>query len=215
MSGADQDGWRVAPPEAADEPIFFELEAMAAAPYYEFVYGDDRDLASAVRLELFRRGVGDLAPPFGHLAWMNGRPVAAASFGPAVEMKRARMKAALALARATSLLPADSPVRARLQQSAGVMSELRDDDFYIPRFAIAERERGTGIAARLLQDIESRARAAGYDRLSLEVESGMERAVRFWTREGFEEVDRARAADAESGRALEYIHMRKSLRADA
>lgn len=213
MSGAPErggDGWRLAPPEAADRAVFFELEALAAAPYYAFVYGDDLQLASAVRRELLERGLGDLAPPFGHLFWLHDRPVAAACFGPAADVRRSRMKAALALARSPTL-PADSPVRKRLQLAGGTMIELRDEDFYINRFAVDGSERGAGTGTRLLREIEQRARAAGFDRLALEVESGMEPAVRFWTRAGFREVGRARIEDPERARALEYIHMRMPL----
>jgi ribosomal protein S18 acetylase RimI-like enzyme len=213
MSAAGEqsdDGWRLAPPAPADEAVYFELEALAAAPYYDFVYGDDHEIAATLRRELYARGVGDLAPEFGHLAWLHDRPVAVACFAPGREMKRSRMKAALALARSPSL-PADSPVRTRLRQAASVMVELRDEDFYMSRFAIAASERGAGIGPRLMDEIEQRARAAGYDRLALEVESSMQHAVRFWHRAGFEEVGRARVEDPTRGRALEYIHMRKPL----
>ena len=212
--GSSPEGWRLAPLEPGDESVYFELEATAAAPFYDFVYGDDRELASAVRAELFGRGVGDLAPPFGWIAWHGDRPVAVACVGPAAEMRRSRMKAALALARSTSL-PADSPVRARLQRASGVMIELHHDDFYISRFAVADRERGSGLGRWLLREVEQRARAAGCRRLALEVEVGMQPAVRFWTRAGFDETGRARVEDPERGRTLEYIHMRKPLEGGA
>ena len=204
------DDWSLALPDAGSEPAFFALEAAAAEPYYEFVYGDDHALADALRLELFRRGMGDLASPFGHLLRVRGRAVAMAAFGAARDLKRSRMKAALALGRST-LLPPDPDVRRRMQQAAGVMIELIEPDFYISRFAVAESERGSGIAQRLLDDIERRGRAAGCDSVALEVSTRHVRGIRFWNRAGFREVGRARVQDAERGVTLEYLHMRKPL----
>ena len=92
-----------------------------------------------------------------------------------------------------------------------MMIELVDSDFYVSRFAVKDGERGTGIAQRLLAEIEERALASGCDHVALEVSTQHARAIRFWTRSGFQQVGRASVRDPERDLTLEYLHMRKPL----
>ena len=69
--------------------------------------------------------------------------------------------------------------------------ELRDvGSLYISALIVDARHRGCGLGARLLDTAEQQARALRLPRLSLVVLRHNERAMRFYRRAGFREVDR-------------------------
>ena len=68
---------------------------------------------------------------------------------------------------------------------AGDIAELQ-------RIAVDGRHRRTGLAARLLAELTSVARAEGADRVLLEVREDNAGALAFYEGQGFEEIDRRR-----------------------
>ena len=93
----------------------------------------------------------------------------------------------------------------------GYVVNVKPGDYYLSRLAVVEGARGEGIGSRLAADFEAEARAAGCTRLVLEVSADNERAVHFYETRGFTRLDVAGAADAATGRRLEYVHMAKPL----
>lgn len=60
---------------------------------------------------------------------------------------------------------------------------------YIKRMWISRSTRGLGLGRRLLEELESRARALGYRMMRLETESSLTEAQQLYRRSGYEEVE--------------------------
>ena len=69
---------------------------------------------------------------------------------------------------------------------------LGDDLVDLQRIAVAASHRRTGLASRLLGDLQSAARARGANRMLLEVSAANEGALAFYAAHGFVEIDRRR-----------------------
>ncbi|EEP74768.1 GCN5 N-acetyltransferase [Micromonospora sp. ATCC 39149] len=59
----------------------------------------------------------------------------------------------------------------------------------IKRMYVAPAHRGTGVATAILRDLEARAYDAGIRRLVLETGTSQPEAIRFYQREGYEQID--------------------------
>lgn len=63
----------------------------------------------------------------------------------------------------------------------------------LQKLYLAEGAKGRGLGRRLLEEIEERAKASGYQRLYLETHSVLERALRLYERAGFSEIEKPAA----------------------
>lgn len=59
----------------------------------------------------------------------------------------------------------------------------------LKRMYVEPRHRGTGVAGKILRDLEARARAAGVRRLVCETGTLQPEAIRFYEREGYERIE--------------------------
>jgi [ribosomal protein S18]-alanine N-acetyltransferase len=69
---------------------------------------------------------------------------------------------------------------------------LADDVVDLQRIGVAPAHRRTGLAGRLLAELQERARSAGADRMLLEVSAANTGALAFYAAAGFVEIDRRR-----------------------
>lgn len=69
----------------------------------------------------------------------------------------------------------------------GALKELSPDDALLTRLFIASSQRGSGLAARLLDALFARARLLGYSTVMLDVNRESMRAIRFYQKQGMEE----------------------------
>jgi [ribosomal protein S18]-alanine N-acetyltransferase len=69
---------------------------------------------------------------------------------------------------------------------------LAGDVVDLQRIAVAPAHRRTGVAGRLLAELQDDARSAGADRMLLEVSTANAGALAFYTSAGFVEIDRRR-----------------------
>jgi len=64
-------------------------------------------------------------------------------------------------------------------------SVVNDDEGHIRGMAVDPRYQGSGVAVRLLEAVEAELRDRGCSRVSLDTTAPLERAVRFYERNGF------------------------------
>ncbi|MDF3823102.1 GNAT family N-acetyltransferase [Leptospira sp. 96542] len=120
----------------------------------------------------------DVVPYLGH------DPMSLADFRPIMDE--------LIAARTFYVVERDGRVRGfyRLTRHAGRARH----GAYLGTFAVAPSERGTGLAASIIDDVVSRLRSEGVRRLELMLEADNPRARRFYEKQGFELEGRLRGA---------------------
>jgi ribosomal protein S18 acetylase RimI-like enzyme len=186
---------------------FLQLEAAASEPYCRFAYASD-DLTRAVQQTLLDRGVGEYAPPSGRLYLQDDSPAGMIACLTGAQLQRARLAAALALAKVHLF---DPRAARRIQLAGTTLLKPQPTDFYLSRIAVHPRHRNQGVGARLLDQVLAEAARANATQCVLEVAPEAGAAIALYRRYGFDERDRRRVEDPESGRSLEYIHMARSL----
>ena len=188
-------------------PQFCELEAAASAPYCRFTYASDA-LTRQVQDLLIERGAGEFAPPVGRLYVVDGAPAGLLACLTGEQLQRARLTAAMAVTRARLL---DERVARRVQLAATTLLKPGPGDFYLSRIAVHPERRNRGVGAALMEQLFADAARAKALRILLEVAPDTSSAIALYRRYGFEERDRRRVDDPESGLSLEYVHMECAL----
>ena len=72
------------------------------------------------------------------------------------------------------------------------------DAAVVRRMRVAPDRQREGLGSRVLAELESRAREAGFERLTLDTSTDMDAAMRFYEDHGYEEFDRERVAEADT-----------------
>jgi GNAT superfamily N-acetyltransferase len=81
----------------------------------------------------------------------------------------------------------------------GFQPDGEDDDVaVIRRMRVRPDRQREGLGSWLLEELESRAAAAGFERLALDTSTDMRSAMQFYERHGYEAVDRERVAAADT-----------------
>ncbi len=188
---------------------FLELEAAASAAYNGFVYQDAQQCED-VRALLFDRGVAEFGSP--HVSAIVGSGVLEAFICllGAQDLGRARMRSALAIAKA-GFFTADPDLHRRMQLAGTTNAAVEDGDYYISRVAVSPAFAGRGRASQLLNEAGAVAAAAGARRLVLEVASGNEVALALYRKHGFAERGLREVTDPLTSRSLALIHMAKAV----
>jgi ribosomal protein S18 acetylase RimI-like enzyme len=194
--------------DAASTTDYLALEAEASAPYAAFVYRDRAEAAAIQRL-LFDKGAGEFAARFGQVSIDEDGVAGMFASLPGAELATVRMKAAWAVAKA-GLVPPQSTTAARTTLAAATLIKPRPTDHYLSRIAVSAAHRGRGVGGSLLRAAIARARAAGADRLVLEVSPTHGAAAGMYARHGFA-VEDERTVTHED-RSLTYRHMALGLR---
>ena len=186
---------------------FLQLEAAASAPYCRFAYGSDT-LTRDVQRVLMERSTGEFAPPTGQLYLQDGSPAGLIACLTGQQLQRARLGAAMALAKAHLF---DPSIARRVQLAGSTLLKPAPTDFYLSRIAVHPSHRGKGIGARLMDEVLALAVRAKAAQCVLEVAPEATAAIALYRRFGFKESDRRSAHDPDSGASLEYVHMRTAL----
>lgn len=184
-----------------------KLEEAASAAYNAFVYRDEQQ-AALVRTMLFDRGVAEFTGPRTCGMVHDGRLMAFISALPAEELRKCRMKSALAIAKA-GFFDEDPELYGRMQVAATTGASLEDGDHYISRVAVDPQFSGRGLAGLLIEHARERAASGGASRLTLEVASQNHVAQKLYLRHGFQEVAVRQADDPRTGRSLSLIQLAK------
>jgi ribosomal protein S18 acetylase RimI-like enzyme len=190
------------------EPEFLALESAASSPYVRFTYATAAD-AERVQALLFQLRVGEFAPPFGKLLVVDEQPAGMVACLTGAALRRARLAATAALTRAG--LFADPALVRRVQLAATTLLKPADDDFYLSRIAVTAGIRQKGVGSTMMQYVLDEAVRSESKRCVLEVAPEAAPAIALYRRFGFDEIDRRAVHDPETGRALEYLHMQRSL----
>lgn len=171
----------IRPAEADDAADLARFLVMAGGGVYEFFL--DGLVPDRTAAELLMPGLAGTAGSFSYrqcmVAVLDGRAVGAAHAYP-VDWSRGADR---------SFLPPD-----RIAHMA-VFDEMQDwGSYFLSAVAVLPEARGRGIAARLIDRVERRARDGGFDRISLHVWADNAPARRLYDRLGFEEIGRAAIA---------------------
>jgi [ribosomal protein S18]-alanine N-acetyltransferase len=94
---------------------------------------------------------------------------------------------------------------------AFTISRIVDDEAEILMVAVAPPEQGRGLAGRLLSRHLGRLAALGVRKIFLEVDEGNLRAIRLYSRAGFEQVGRRPGYYANAEEAAAALILRRSL----
>ena len=70
----------------------------------------------------------------------------------------------------------------------GALRPLDDEHGEVKRMFVTPAQRGTGVSTAILRQLETEARALGWDRLVLETGEEQPDAMRFYEREGFRRI---------------------------
>jgi ribosomal protein S18 acetylase RimI-like enzyme len=205
---ADRDNQLSTDVAAFVEP-FLELEGAASEPYNRFCYGTP-EFSDRLRRHLLLGRAAEYCPPAGRLLIESGSALGLLACLSGADLRKARLGAALALAR-SSFLREDASLEPRIRLAGRALLKVQPDDYYLSRLAVRPESRGTGVASALLAIFEREGRERGSRRLVLEVSPESTAAVRLYQRHGFLEVGRGSASDPETGRSLEYAHLTKQI----
>jgi ribosomal protein S18 acetylase RimI-like enzyme len=126
------------------------------------------------------------------------------------DLRAARLRSAAALAKAAFFLPRPDAER-RVQLAGRAQMVVQPSDYYLSRLAVGTGERRRGFGRLLLSQFEAEGTERGFRRLALEVSADNTPAILLYESHGFTRVSVSRVVDDQSGRALEYVHMAKSL----
>ncbi len=196
---------RLTPDLAGHRDAYLELEALASAPYNDFVFGDPRR-SLRVRQALFDDGSAEWAAPHGVLALDGQEPVAMMARLEGRALVRARMRSAVGLAR-SGVLDEDAGLAARLRLAGGTLLHVRPEDFYLSRLAVADGARGRGLGRLLLEQFLREGQERGFRSFVLEVAAGSAAALALYRSVGFRESGHQAVTDPATGRRLEYLHL--------
>lgn len=183
-----------------------EMECAAAEPYLRFVY-DEYEHALASQRFLAEQGLLECSPPHGRVLVEGGEPLGAVSGLPGAELRKLRMKAAIALARHPSLR-LDDAARRRLKLARCALFPPEDTDFYSSKLGVSPKARNRGIGETLMRLMNDEGQAGGFRRVIGEIAPNNSAMVRLMTEKvGWVVLDTSRAEDRETGRVLEYHHI--------
>jgi ribosomal protein S18 acetylase RimI-like enzyme len=192
---------------STDVECYLDLEYRAAEPYLSFVYDDEREAREITRF-LFAASAGEGAT--GRLVVDESFvPIAMISYLDAPALRRARSAAAIALVRAKKIDPRGA-VRERMLLATETLAPLEDNDFYLSRIAVVPAAQGSGVATRLMGELDRAAAEAQKTRIVLEVSEMHRNARRLYERCGYRVIATADVEDARTQRHLRYFHMVKS-----
>lgn len=104
----------------------------------------------------------------------------------------------------------DEPFLQRMNRDFGtaereIVREGMDGEYYLDALAVAEDYRGQGIAKALMAAAEKRARALGFERTALIVESYNERAHGIYLRSGYVEAGSLRIGGSDYRRMVKQL----------
>lgn len=199
---------------SADAGAFFEfcleMECAAAETYLRFVY-DDFEHALAVQRFLGERGLLESSAPYGRVLLKDGEPMALTTGVPGPELKKLRMKSALALQGSDSLRPSPA-TRARMQLAHKVLFTPTETDLYSSKLGVSPKARGMGAGPLMMRFITDEARARGFSRIMGEVHPENHAMMRVMCEKvGWDRVNELRVEDPETGRWLAYVHVAQDL----
>jgi ribosomal protein S18 acetylase RimI-like enzyme len=162
---------------AADSRDIARFVCMAGGGVYEFLFDDLVPFLTAV--DFLSMGIAREEYPisfrncFVAVDLMSGELVGAANVFPADNLKHQKY----------GLVPTE-----RLDHVQSLL-ELQDwGSMFLNALAVSDKCRGLGVGTRLLDWAEGRAKAAGFDRLSLHVWADNITAVKFYKGRGFVEL---------------------------
>lgn len=191
------------------EPYFefcLEMECAAAEPYLRFVY-DDYEHALASQRFLAEKGLLECSPPHGQVLAEDGEPLGAVSGLPGADLRKLRIKAAIALGRHPSL-SLDDATRKRLGLARSALFPPEDTDFYSSKLGVSRKARNRGIGEILMRLMNDEGKAGGFRRVIGEIAPDNPAMVRLMTgKVGWVVLDTPRVEDPETGRVLEYHHI--------
>ena len=191
------------------EPYFefcLEMECAAAEPYLRFVY-DDYDHALASQRFLAEKGLLECSPPHGRVLVEDGEPLGAVSGLPGADLRKLRMKAALALGQHPSLR-LDDAARRRLALARGALFQPEDTDFYSSKLGVLRRARNRGVGEALMRLMNDAGKAGGYRRVIGEIAPENPPMLRLMIGKlDWVVLDTPRVEDPVTGRILEYHHV--------
>ncbi|MNG15924.1 putative N-acetyltransferase YsnE [compost metagenome] len=88
----------------------------------------------------------------------------------------------------------------------GAYLPLDDSSVELKRFYVEPDKRGTGVAAEIFRYLSDKARALGYTSLKLETGDEQPEAIRFYTKNGFNRIDRyGKYVDSKSSVCMEKV----------
>jgi ribosomal protein S18 acetylase RimI-like enzyme len=190
-------------------PAFLALELESAEGYNNFVYGTSGRAAAAQRI-LFETSTGEGMPPHARAVLRGEEFVGILSVLPNEQLKRARLAAAVALARAGVL--EDPSLKARLRLAARAQHQLEPTDYYCARIGVepkyrGHREAGATIGETLLAIVREEARRAGAARVVLSADAERSGLITFYESCGYRVIGGSDVTDHESHRQLHHLHL--------
>ncbi len=198
-------GWRLTTEWEPNADAFLALEAAAARPYTDFVYGDPK-LAADVQGFLFRNNAAEYSPPAGRLALVNGRPAGILVHLSASLLRQRRLAGAMKLLKSPFLEAAPGLFR-RLRLAGEASVKPADDELYFARLAVVKEMRRIGLAGWMIDRLLENGRASAFRRCVMETSPNNKAAISVCERAGFVATDTLTVHDPVSGRVLSYMHM--------
>lgn len=185
-----------------------EVELAAADAYLRFVY-DNIDRARALLRYLGEKQLLESSAPFGHVLVHDGAPLAMAAVLPGAELRKLRMRVALAMQKAGDLRPDDVTMK-RIQLAHGVLLRPEDSDFYLSRIGVAPGARGSGAAPLIANFITCEAKIRGFTRATAEVHPANIPMMKLMCEKvGWHPIGEHSVTDPVTGRSLQYSHLVK------
>ena len=184
-------------------PTILDHEYEASLPLYEFVFSSVEDARRAQRI-LFDTGAGEWAPPHGRAVVQDGELVGVMAGALASDLRRARLGAALALARAGIF--DDQNLARRMQLAVGTLAQPLETDYYYGVVAITPAARGTDVGPEMSELALQVARDNGATRAIGQTVAGNSRLEAYYEGIGYHWIGESRASDPATGRELHYRH---------
>ena len=179
----DSEGLRTATPEMAE--VAAKLLYLSMRPLTEYWMGvDQAQVAHQVLSRLFQRRRNLFSHEFAEYAQVDGAVAGLVLSYPATTMTALEPRTVLQYVGAAGLANTARMVwRSFPLQS---IAEAAPDEYFLAHLAVLPEHEGRGLGGRMLQSAVEKARQAGLPKIALTVDAANDRAIRLYSRAGFE-----------------------------
>ncbi len=166
----------------ADTPDYAELALLTAPELLPALFGSESNFKKVMRGS-FPRTKNPFSFEHSHFIEMGGRAAGMALALTHDQMSKEQLRTMLLLVRYLKL--AFVTQVAHIYRSGEIMAQTVESDSYLANIATYPEFRSRGLGTRLMDAVETEARAAGSRRIVLDVETDNKRAIGFYERLSF------------------------------
>ena len=178
---------------------------MASGPNNEFVF-DSPEQSAAIRRLLLDANAAEYSLPFCRVLRLDGRTVGFISVLSAAEVKKQRLRSALALNKGGDAVVPPA-VRERMRLAGAALMPVTPGDAYFSRMAVLPEYAGRGLGRWLQEQAIAWGTSLGANRLLYDVVETNLNPLAMYRRRGCVEIGHAVAEDPATGRRIGYIHL--------